>query len=214
MDVITLPVYNLEGKEVESIKLNTSVFDGEVNRDAIYQAVNGYRANQRAGFASTKTRGEVSGGGRKPWKQKGTGRARVGSSRSPLWRHGGVIFGPHPRDFSFSIPKKIKLLALKSSLNAKVKENNVIILEDLKLDSAKTKDAVRVFANLKVVDKKTDSVLLLLKKSDGQLNLTLRNIGFLDVNLAKATHAFEVMSHRKLVVTKDGLNDLIDRFKI
>lgn len=99
MNVVTLPIYNSEGKEIESLKLDPAVFDGEVNSGVIYQAVVAYRAAQRKGLASTKTMGEVSGGGRKPWKQKGTGRARVGSIRSPLWRHGGVIFGPHPRDF-------------------------------------------------------------------------------------------------------------------
>ena len=124
MEAITLPIYNTEGKEVDSIKLDAKVFDGTINTAAIYQAINAYRANQRKGFASTKTRGEVSGGGRKPWRQKGTGRARVGSTRSPLWRHGGVVFGPHPRDFSCRLPKRIKNLALKSTLNAKVKENN------------------------------------------------------------------------------------------
>ena len=112
MEAITLPIYNAEGKEVDNIKLNLPVFDGVVNEAAMYQAINGYRANQRKGLASTKTRGEVSGGGKKPWKQKGTGRARVGSTRSPLWRHGGVTFGPHPRDFSYVIPAKIKSLAL------------------------------------------------------------------------------------------------------
>ena len=114
MEAITLPVYNTEGKEVDTIKLDSAVFGSTINTGAIYQAVCAYSARQRKGLASTKTRGEVSGGGRKPWKQKGTGRARVGSIRSPLWRHGGVVFGPHPRDFSYNIPKKVKLLALKS----------------------------------------------------------------------------------------------------
>ncbi|HTZ11929.1 MAG TPA: 50S ribosomal protein L4 [Candidatus Margulisiibacteriota bacterium] len=213
MEALTLPVYNQEGKETGSIKLNASVFDGKVNSDAIHQAVNEYRANQRCGLASTKTRGEVSGGGKKPWKQKGTGRARVGSTRSPLWRHGGVIFGPHPRDFSFSIPRKIKLLALKSSLNAKVKENNLIILEELKFASTKTKEAAGIFANLKVNSRKEKNVLLLLKKVEGNTGLTLRNIGFLDVNLSKLTHTYEIMSHGKLIITRDGLEELIDRLK-
>jgi len=133
MEPNTLPIYNTEGKEVDSIKLNPSVFDGVVNTGVIYQAVNAHLANKRRGLAATKTRGEVSGGGKKPWKQKGTGRARVGSNRSPLWRHGGVIFGPHPRDFSQSIPNKIKLLALRASLNAKVNENNLVVLRLISL---------------------------------------------------------------------------------
>jgi len=101
-----LPIYNTGGKEVDTLKLNTSVFDETINKAAVYQAILAYRANQRRGLASTKTRGEVSGGGRKPWRQKGTGRARAGSIRSPLWHHGGVVFGPHQRDFSYRLPQK------------------------------------------------------------------------------------------------------------
>ena len=216
MEAITLPIYNTEGKELDTIELNSSVFDGNVNTAVIYQAVNAYRANQRKGLASTKTRGEVSGGGRKPWKQKGTGRARVGSIRSPLWRHGGVIFGPHPRDFYYKLPNKIKLLALKSSLNAKVKENNFIVLDTLKLEKPKTKEANKIFSNLKVVSQKDNKpvpTLLLLDKLDENLKRALRNIGFLSVNLAKDTHAYEVLAHRKVIITKEGLKGIIHRFK-
>ena len=215
MEAITLPIYNTEGKELDTIELNSSVFDGNVNTAVIYQAVNAYRANQRKGLASTKTRGEVSGGGRKPWKQKGTGRARVGSIRSPLWRHGGVIFGPHPRDFYYKLPNKIKLLALKSSLNAKVKESNFIVLDSLKLEKPKTKEANKIFSNLKVVsqkDNKPAPTLLLLDKLDENLKRALRNISFLNVNLAKDTHAYEVLAHRKVIITKEGLKDIIHRF--
>ena len=216
MEAITLPIYNTEGKELDTIELNSSVFEGNVNTAVIYQAVNAYRANQRKGLASTKTRGEVSGGGRKPWKQKGTGRARVGSIRSPLWRHGGVIFGPHPRDFYYKLPNKIKLLALKSSLNAKVKENNFIVLDSLKLEKPKTKEANRIFSNLKVVSQKDNKpalALLLLDKLDENLKRALRNIGFLSVNLAKDTHAYEILAHRKVIITKEGLKGIIHRFK-
>jgi len=214
MEAKSLPIYNSEGKEVDSVKLDAKVFDGSINTAAIYQAVNAYRASQRKGTASTKTRGEVSGGGRKPWKQKGTGRARVGSTRSPLWRHGGVVFGPHPRDFSFSMPEKIKAAALKSSLNAKLKENNIIVLEGFKLEKAKTKEAVKVFSNLKIKDNgKSKSVLLLIHKMDDDLKRALGNIGFLNFNLAQSTHTYEVLSHKKLVITKEGLSDLTSRLK-
>ena len=145
MEPITLPVYNTEGKEIDTVKLDSSVFDGDVNLPAIYQAVNAFRANQRKGLAATKTRGEVSGGGKKPWKQKGTGRARVGSTRSPLWRHGGVVFGPHPRNFSYVLPAKIRNLALKSGLNSKLKENNLLVLENLKVEKPKTKEVVKKY---------------------------------------------------------------------
>ncbi|MCK9602917.1 MAG: 50S ribosomal protein L4 [Candidatus Omnitrophica bacterium] len=216
MEAITLPIYNTEGKEIESVKLNTKLFDGTINTAALYQAINAYRANQRKGLASTKTRGEVAGGGRKPWKQKGTGRARVGSTRSPLWRHGGVIFGPHPRDFSFKLPKKIKTLALKTSLNIKVKENNFLILDEFKLGAPKVKDAVKIFSSLKVLpekNKKNHNVLLLLDKIDDNLKLALRNIGFLTTNLTKDTHAYEIMKAHKLIVNKKGLEELTKRLK-
>lgn len=217
MEAITLPVYNTEGKEVDSIKLDAKIFDGIINTGALYQAVNAFRANQRKGLASTKTRGEVSGGGRKPWRQKGTGRARVGSTRSPLWRHGGVIFGPHPRDFSYKLPDKIKTLALKSALLAKVKENNLIVLEGIILESPKTKEACKIFSNFKLKPagvKNHNSLLLLLDKIDNNLKVAIRNIGFLNVNRAGNTHAYEILSHKKLMITKPGLNELIKRLKI
>ncbi|PIS33798.1 MAG: 50S ribosomal protein L4 [Candidatus Omnitrophica bacterium CG08_land_8_20_14_0_20_41_16] len=217
MEAITLPIYNTEGKEINNIKLDLSVFDGVINEAAMHQAVNAYRANQRKGLAATKTRGEVSGGGKKPWKQKGTGRARVGSTRSPLWRHGGVVFGPHPRDFSYVLPAKIKSLALKSGLNAKVRENNLIVLDSLKIEKPKVKDALRVFSNLKLINNaksaKKLSVLLLLDKISDSLRLSLRNISFLNFNLAQDTHVYEVMANKKLVITKDGLTQLINRLK-
>ena len=216
MEAITLPIFNAEGKEVDSVKLNTSVFDGVINSEAMYQVINAYRANQRKGLAATKTRGEVSGGGKKPWKQKGTGRARVGSTRSPLWRHGGVVFGPHPRDFSYVLPDKIKAVALKSSLNAKVAENNFIVLDDLKLSVPKTKEALKIFNNLKLStlkNKKICSVLLLTDALSTDLKKALRNIDFLDFNLATDTQTYEVMSHKRLLITKDGLTKLIQRLK-
>ena len=221
MEAITLPIYNTEGKEIDSLKLDQGIFDGRVNADAIYQAVLAYRAGQRKGLASTKTMGEVSGGGRKPWKQKGTGRARVGSIRSPLWRHGGVIFGPHPRDFSYTIPVKIKNLALKSSLNAKINENNFIVLDNFKIEQPKTKEAIKILSNLKIgrlKDKKnsktkTIKALLLSDKLDKNLRLALRNIDFLTINRAQDTHAYEVLAANKLIITKEGLHELTNRLK-
>jgi len=214
-ETINLPVYNSEGNEVDTINLDKSVFNGIINTSVLYQAVNAYRANQRKGLAATKTRGEVSGGGKKPWKQKGTGRARVGSSRSPLWRHGGVIFGPHPRDFSYELSPKIKNLALKSSLNSKIKENRFTVLDSIKAAAPKTKEMVKVFSNLKVDIKKAkkNNVLLLVDKIDNTLKLSLRNIDFLKTNVAKDTNVYEVLNCRKLIITKDGLSDLTKRLK-
>ena len=215
MEAITLPVYNIEGKEVDTVKLDAAVFDGSVNEAVIYQAVNAFRANQRKGLAATKTRGEVSGGGKKPWKQKGTGRARVGSTRSPLWRHGGVVFGPHPRDFSYELPAKIKKLALKSGINSKLKENSVVVLDALKVESPKTKDIVKVFSNLKIDLKKikTNNVLLVTDKIDNNLKLASRNIDFLNTGLSRQINVYEVLNCRKVVITKDGLAELTKRLK-
>ncbi len=217
MEAVTLPIYNTEGKEVDTVRLDAKVFDGIINEAVIHQAVSAYRANQRSGLASTKTRGEVSGGGRKPWRQKGTGRARVGSSRSPLWRHGGVIFGPHPRDFSYRLPDKIKNGALKSSLNAKVKEDNLIVLDSITLGSPKTQEVSRIFSNLKIkVNRRQDRhfLLVLLEKIDEPLKCAMRNIRFLDFNLASDTHAYEVLSHRRLIITKAALRTLSDRLHV
>jgi len=214
--MINLPIYNTDGKEVDTIELDGRIFDGTINTAAIHQAICAYRANQRKGLASTKTMGEVSGGGRKPWRQKGTGRARVGSTRSPLWRHGGVIFGPHPRDFSYAIPQKIKALALKSSLNAKIKENNFLVLDEFLLGKPKTKEAVSVFSNLNLNPKKEKMsyrVLLLLEKIDDNLRRSLRNIDFLHINNARDVNTYEVLAHRKLIITKNGLNELTNRLK-
>ena len=214
--MFTLPVYNSEGKEVDTVKLNTTVFDGSLNLDCLHQAIMGFQANQRKGLAATKTRGEVSGGGKKPWKQKGTGRARVGSTRSPLWRHGGVVFGPHPRDFSYEVPQKIKALALKTSLNAKLIENNFMILDDFKLAASKTKQAVGAFSNLKLFsskDKKHQKILFLTHKLDAELKRALHNISFLTVDLASDCHAYEVMNNQKLLITKGVLADLTERLK-
>ena len=213
METKTLPVFNSEGKEVETLKLDPAVFDGKVNDAAIYQAVNSYRLGARRGMAATKTRGEVSGGGKKPWKQKGTGRARVGSTRSPLWRHGGVVFGPHPRDFAAPIPEKIRKLALKSGLNAKVNENNFIILENLTLAKPKTKEVAVIFANLKIKAGKERAALLLLDKNDENVSRALRNLSFLDSGLANNANIYDILAHTKLIVTKDGLNQLVGRLK-
>jgi len=214
--MFTLPVYNSEGKEIDTIKLNADIFDGSQNTDCLHQAIEAYKANQRKGLAATKTRGEVSGGGKKPWKQKGTGRARVGSTRSPLWRHGGVVFGPHPRDFSYELPQKIKALALKTSLNTRLKENNFLILDEFKVEAPKTKLAMGILTNLKLFSskvKKERKVLFLTHKLDADLKKALKNISFLTVDLAKDCHAYEVMNNQKLLITRAGLSDLTERLK-
>jgi large subunit ribosomal protein L4 len=215
MDAIKLSVFNIEGKEVGDVTLDAHIFDGTVNEAVLYQVVNAYRANQRTGLASTKTRGEVSGGGKKPWKQKGTGRARHGSSRSPLWRHGGVTFGPHPRDFSYNLSPKIRNLALKSALNDKVNSNNLVVLDTFAVDSAKTKDSIKAFSNLKLIvgKGKQPKLLLLLDAVRQNQKLALRNISRLVFNLATEAHAYDVLSSDKLIITKDSLAQLVKRLK-
>ncbi|MEW6075143.1 MAG: 50S ribosomal protein L4 [Candidatus Omnitrophota bacterium] len=211
--MITLPIYNTDGKEIDNVKLDEKVFDGLVHKTALHQAVVAFRANQRKGLAGTKTRGEVSGGGRKPWRQKGTGRARAGSSRSPLWRHGGVVFGPHQRDYSYLLPKRIKQLALRSALNAKVKENNLIIIDTLKIQEGKTKEVARLFSNLKVGIQAKRVLLIIGGSLDGQLARALRNLSFLEVGNARYTNAYELLTARKVIATKDGFKELVGRIK-
>jgi len=205
-----ITVYNQKGKQVEKLDLDPVVFDGEVNTSVLYQSVQMYRSGARKGLATTKTRGEVSGGGRKPWRQKGTGRARVGSIRSPLWRKGGTIFGPLKRDFSFKIPKKIKLLALKSSLNAKLEEENLIVVDELKIEVPKTKEAVNILSGLKLNGKK---ILLMTERIDKNLDLSFRNIAAFNISRAGDVNAYDVLRARKLIITVKALEILVNRIK-
>jgi len=149
-----LSVLDTKGKEIEKVKLDKGVFDGKVNTALIQQAVVAYLANQRKGLAATKTRGQVRGGGAKPWRQKGTGRARVGSNRSPIWRGGGITFGPRPRSYYQDMPKKMRALALKSALNAKLRDKQILIINDLVVSSPKTKDFIKTVSGLKLVVQK------------------------------------------------------------
>jgi large subunit ribosomal protein L4 len=206
----TIPVYNTDGKEIESIKLDEKVFSDTILTPSIYQVIKQFRANQRGGHAATKTRGEVRGGGKKPWKQKGTGRARVGSIRSPLWRHGGVVFGPHPKDFSYSIPKKIKTVALKNVLSAKASESRLIILDDLAIADPKTKLVVAILKNLKI-QKNDKGVLLLVSKIDAQMKRACKNIGNLTLDLPGKVNTYEVLVADKVIMTKSALKDLTKR---
>lgn len=214
--MINIPVLNVEGKEVDSIKLDKEIISDKINTSLIYQAVVNLRAGQRKGLASTKTRGEVSGGGRKPWKQKGTGRARVGSSRNPLWYHGGVVFGPHPRDFSSPLPAKIKRGALKEAFSLRLSENAVTVVDAIKLPGVKTKGLIAALANLGLkATKKTVSneCLLLVLKKDANLVKASGNIEYLKVDFASDTNAYEMLAHRKIIITKDALTALLERFK-
>ncbi len=204
-----LAIYNREGKETDSIELPEDLFGGNVNKDILHQAILMYQANVRSGHASTKERGAVSGGGKKPWRQKGTGRARQGSIRSPLWHKGGIVFGPHPRDFSYTLPKKIKVAALRESLNAKYLDKDIICLDDLKDKFSKTKE----FATLLDKFKLKGQTLAVLDNCDPSVHLVSRNIAFLNHRRAIDVNAYEVLQNKKLLVTRSALKSLIQRIK-
>ena len=209
-----LPVYNLEGKQIEEMKLEKTVFDGEINKKVLYQAIVCYQANMHSGNASTKTRGEVSGGGKKPWKQKGTGRARAGSTRSPLWKHGGVVFGPHPRERGYAIPNKVKLIALKSSLNAKLKNESIVIIDEFKLSKdAKTKQAVQILSRLpNLTDglKLKERTLGVLVAEMSTLRC-LRNIQNLELVRPCDVTAYDILAAKKILISKSSLKEITMR---
>ncbi|MFA5334672.1 MAG: 50S ribosomal protein L4 [Candidatus Omnitrophota bacterium] len=199
-----LEIYNIKGQPAGKFELDKKVFDGKVNEAILHQVVRMYEANQRQGTADTKTRSEVRGGGKKPWKQKGTGRARAGTSRSPLWRGGGKIFGPHPRDYSYSVPKSVRKLALVSSLNAKVNDNDMIVLDDLKLEKAKTKEFVAVLEKIKAEKKP----MIVLDKKDESVVRASRNIRSLILRDYKTLNAYEILKQKKVVITQKALEAL------
>lgn len=206
---LVLPVIDIFGKEVENLELNPKIFDGRISMGSIYRTIHNYLANQRSGTASTKTRGEVSGGGKKPWRQKGTGRARVGSIRSPLWRHGGTIFGPHPRDFSYSLPTKIKKLALKSALNSFVLNKNIVILNALVLENYKTKTFTQILKKIKLKDK----ITLVVNSFDENIKLSVRNIPNVELVESRNLNAYDILRSKKLLITKDAFHTVMERLK-
>jgi len=208
-EAAVLPVLDTAGKEVDKLELSHKIFDGEVSTASIYRAVHNHLANKRQGTASTKTRSDISGGGKKPWRQKGTGRARVGSTRNPLWRHGGIVFGPHPREFNYALPYKIKKLALRSIINNRVLENNVVVLNDLVLSDNKTKTFVNILKKLKI----KDGALIVVNSMDDNVRLSARNIANTQLRDAKSVSTYDILSFNKMVITKDALHTLIERIK-
>ncbi|KPK39738.1 MAG: 50S ribosomal protein L4 [Omnitrophica WOR_2 bacterium SM23_29] len=202
-----VPVYNMKGQAVGKMALDKNIFNGEVNEAILYQAIKMYESNLRQGTASTKTRSQVSGGGKKPWRQKGTGRARAGTIRSPLWRGGGIIFGPHPRDYSYAIPKKIRRLALISSLNAKLNNGELVVLEEIKIVKPKTREFMSILRNLKADDKP----LVVVDDKDKAVILASRNIPELLLRDYKMLNAYEVLKQHKLILTQKALNALTEQ---
>ena len=196
-------VYNIEGKEVGSIELNDAVFGVEVNEHLVHMAVVNQLANNRQGTQSAKTRSEVSGGGRKPWRQKGTGHARQGSTRAPQWTGGGIVFAPKPRDYSFKMNKKEKRIALLSALSSKVAESKIVVLDEFKLDEIKKKKFVEIMNNLK-----DENALVVLEGENKNVVLSGRNIPSVKVTATNEINTYDVLKYTTLVVTKAAVEKL------
>ena len=195
-------LYDINGSQVGDIELNDAIFGIKMNNHAMYEAVKNYLANQRQGTQSAKTRAEVRGGGRKPWRQKGTGRARQGSIRAPQWKGGGVVFAPKPRDYSYSIPKKVKRLALKSALTSKVVDNEIIVLDSLTLEQAKTKEMVKVLSNLKA-NKKS---LIVIPERDEKVVRAASNIPGVKTAYVNTINVYDILNCDSFIITKDAVN--------
>ena len=192
-------VYNMEGKEVGTLELNDAVFGVEVNEHLVHLAVVAQLANKRQGTQKAKTRSEVSGGGRKPWRQKGTGHARQGSTRAPQWTGGGVVFAPVPRDYSFKMNKKEKRAALKSALTSRVQDNKLIVIDELKFDEIKTKNFKAVMDNLKVA-----KAYVVLKDNDEKVVMSARNLPNVQTALTNTINVYDVMKGGTIILTKDA----------
>ncbi|SEI67404.1 large subunit ribosomal protein L4 [Lachnospiraceae bacterium A10] len=196
-------VFNMEGKEVEQIELADSVFGVEVNEHLVHMAVLQQLANNRQGTQKAKTRSEVRGGGRKPWRQKGTGHARQGSTRAPQWTGGGVVFAPTPRDYSFKLNKKEKRGALKSALSSRVQENKLIVVDELKFNEIKTKNMKNVLANLKL-----DKCLVVLNENDQNVVMSAKNIPAVKTAQTSELNVFDILKYNTVVVTKDAVKTI------
>lgn len=205
---ITVKVLNMSGSEVGSVELNENIFGVEVNEHVMHQAVVQYLANQRQGTKSAKTRAEVRGGGRKPWRQKGTGRARQGSIRSPQWTGGGVVFAPKPRDFSFKLNKKVKRLALKSALTTKVNNEKFVVVDEIKLNEIKTKEMKKVLDSLNV-----NKGLVVLEENNKNVLLSTRNIPNVKTAGVNTINVYDILKYESFVVTKEALAKIEEVYK-
>ena len=200
-------VYNMEGKEVGKMDLNDAVFGAPINEHLVHMAVVQNLANKRQGTQKAKTRSEVSGGGRKPWRQKGTGHARQGSTRAPQWKGGGVVFAPTPRDYSFKMNKKEKRAALKSALTSRVQDNKLIVLDELKFDEVKTKDFKKVMDNLKV-----DKAMVVIGQRDENVILSARNLPRVNTAVAENINVYDILKGDTLVLTKEAVAKIEEVF--
>ena len=196
----SVAVYNIEGKEVDKLELNDSVFGVEINEHLVHMAVVGQLANNRQGTQSAKTRSEVSGGGRKPWRQKGTGHARQGSTRSPQWTGGGVVFAPKPRDYSMKMNKREKQIAIKSALTSKVQDSKMVVVDAFNMDEIKTAKFAEILNNLKV-----SKALVVTKDKDEKVILSARNIPTVKTTMTNAINVYDILKYDSLVITKDAV---------
>lgn len=194
-------VYNMLGELVEEMELSENVFGVEINQHVVWEVVKNQLANKRQGTQSAKTRAEVRGGGRKPWRQKGTGRARQGSTRSPQWKGGGVVFAPKPRDYSYKVPKKVRRLALKSVLTSKVQNNEIIVVDDIKFDSPRTKDMVNLLTKLNA-DKKA---LIVMGTKDSNLIKSANNIPNVATALVNTINVYDILKYNSFIITKEAV---------
>ena len=199
-----IDVYNMEGKKVSDIELNDNVFGIEPNEAVVHSVLVNYLANQRQGTQSTKTRSEVAGGGRKPWRQKGTGRARQGSIRAPQWVKGGIALGPRPRSYKYTVNKKERRLAIRSVLSSKVLENNLVVLDKAEMKEIKTQAMVKTLANLKVEGK----TLILLPEKNENVQKSARNITGVKTTLVNTINVYDLLKYNKLVLTVDAVKKL------
>jgi len=199
----TVKVYNTEKKEVGEIQLNDSIFGVEVSVEAMHQVVLAQLANKRQGTQSAKTRAEVRGGGIKPWRQKGTGRARQGSIRAPQWIHGGIVFAPKPRDYRVSVPKSMRRVAMKSALTSKVQDNEMIVLESLAFDAPKTKDMVKVLNAFE-----TKKTLIVVAESNENVYKSARNIPEVAVVPVNNINVYDILKYENLMITKDAVSKI------
>ncbi len=202
----TVDIYNIKNEKVGEAGLNEKVFDLEVKEHLLHDVVRMQRAAKRAGTACTKTRVEVRGGGAKPWRQKGTGRARAGTRRSPLWRGGGVTFGPKPRDFSFKLNKKVKKLALAMAMSARNQEGNLLVLDDITMEAIKTKDFVGIMNTLDI-----DNGLIVIEGSNENLDKSSRNVNGFKVLPAEGVNVYDILLHKKLVLVQPVIESLEKR---
>lgn len=194
-------LYNISGEQVGDMELSDSVFGIEVNQHVLYEVVKNQLANKRQGTQSTKTRSEVRGGGRKPWNQKGTGRARQGSIRSPQWKGGGVVFAPKPRDHSYKVPKKVRRLAMKSALSAKVSSEEILVLDNLNLDAPKTKDIIKMLKD----NNSTRKALIVMVDKNENIVRSANNIPGVETTLVSTLNVYDILRHDLFIITQEAV---------